>query len=86
MIYRVVATSERQRRPHPQSAGPFKTLIPALVGVFLDDSFVLGIEQSAENLSVEPDSAYEAWTVTRADGMMVVCMPGGTLAVWDAES
>ena len=37
-------------------------------------------------LSVEPDAAYEAWTVTRADGMMVVCMPGGTLAVWDAES
>jgi hypothetical protein len=31
---------------------------------------------------VEPDDAYEAWTIAGPGGQKIVCMPGGELAVW----
>lgn len=34
---------------------------------------------------VEPDEAYEAWTASGPRGMLVVCMPGGELAIWDEK-
>ncbi len=36
-------------------------------------------------LRIEPDEDYEAWTVTGPKGFMVVCMPGGELAIWSAK-
>lgn len=41
--------------------------------------------EDGTRLLVNPDSAYEAWTVTGPDGMMIVCMAGGELAVWSGE-
>ena len=35
---------------------------------------------------VPPDELYEAWQVNADDGSLVVCMPGGELAVWAPES
>lgn len=35
-------------------------------------------------LIAQPDSSYEAWTLTGPNGLMVVCMPGGELARWTA--
>ncbi|MGE2715193.1 DUF6188 family protein [Mycolicibacterium litorale] len=34
------------------------------------------------DLSVDADAAYEAWSVSGPDGALVVCTPGGKLAVW----
>lgn len=39
----------------------------------------------AHRLEVAPDAEYEAWTVTGPDGMLVVCQPGGGLAVWPSR-
>lgn len=33
-------------------------------------------------LCVDADDAYEAWTVSRPDGRLIVCLPGGDLARW----
>ena len=37
-------------------------------------------------LRVTPDPVFEAWTATAPDGLLVVCMPGGPLAVWQPLS
>lgn len=34
------------------------------------------------DLLVAPDADYEAWHVSSPDGALVVCTPGGRLAVW----
>lgn len=36
-------------------------------------------------LTVAVDPDYEAWHVAGPDGSLVVCMPGGQLAIWDAR-
>ncbi|QLY33824.1 DUF6188 family protein [Nocardia huaxiensis] len=41
---------------------------------------------SGQRLVVEPDRFFEAWTVTAPGRYLVVCMPGGELAVWSQES
>jgi hypothetical protein len=33
-------------------------------------------------LSVPANTKYEAWNVSASDGMKIVCMPGGRLAIW----
>jgi len=33
-------------------------------------------------LSVPANAKYEAWNVSASDGMKIVCMPGGRLAIW----
>jgi hypothetical protein len=37
---------------------------------------------SGRELVVGVDAEYEAWNVTGPDGLLVVCLPGGGLAVW----
>ena len=37
-------------------------------------------------LKVAPDPQYEAWTASGPDGMLVVSVPGGDLAVWSPRS
>jgi hypothetical protein len=36
-------------------------------------------------LTVEPDEAYEAWSVSGPGGALVVSTPGGELAIWKSE-
>lgn len=47
----------------------------------LDISFTDG-----HHLTVGPDAEYEAWTLAGPDGQKVVCLPGGDLATWPAET
>jgi hypothetical protein len=42
--------------------------------------------EGGARLTVEPDSAYEAWSVSGPDGALVVSMPGGELAIWKPRS
>jgi hypothetical protein len=48
-------------------------------------TLILGFD-SGTSLRVEPDPDYEAWNITGPRGRMIVCMPGGELAVWSQES
>ncbi|MEZ0095741.1 DUF6188 family protein [Streptacidiphilus sp. EB129] len=34
-------------------------------------------------LMATPDPDYEAWEIVADDGLRVICMPGGELAIWD---
>lgn len=38
------------------------------------------------SIFVEPDAAYEAWSVSGPDGALVVSTPGGKLAIWSAQN
>jgi hypothetical protein len=40
---------------------------------------------SGRMLRVDPDPRYEAWTATGPDGMLIVSLPGGDLAVWPSR-
>jgi len=52
----------------------------------VDDADVLNLVFSnGASIRVEPDEAYQAWTVAGPDGLLVVSMPGGELAVWSPE-
>ncbi|WP_352231348.1 MULTISPECIES: DUF6188 family protein [Paenarthrobacter] len=33
----------------------------------------------------EPESAYESWNLKGPDGLRIVSVPGGELAVWDSR-
>jgi hypothetical protein len=37
-------------------------------------------------LKVDSDPRYEAWTANGPDGMLIVSMPGGNLAVWASRA
>ena len=38
--------------------------------------------RSGSELSVSPDADVESWAVTGPDGVLMVCLAGGELAVW----
>ncbi|BAW05977.1 DUF6188 family protein [Nocardia seriolae] len=66
-------------------------LVAALTGVIVAatvaDNGELRIDlASGHRLVVEPDPYFEAWNVTAPGRYLVVCMPGGELAVWSAET
>jgi hypothetical protein len=42
----------------------------------------LELKIGGATITVPPNDAFEAWTVTGPNGLRVVSMPGGTLAVW----
>jgi len=43
------------------------------------------IFEGGARLTVEPDPAYEAWSVSGPDGALVVSTAGGKLAVWKSQ-
>lgn len=52
-----------------------------------EDSGALRVDFThGARLRIEPDSGFEAWTVAGPNGMKVVCLPGGELAVWSAAA
>ena len=44
------------------------------------------IFEGGARLTVEPDAAYEAWSVSGPDGALVVSTAGGKLAIWKSQS
>ncbi|MGE2736061.1 DUF6188 family protein [Mycolicibacterium vaccae] len=52
-----------------------------------DDSGTLRVRfRNGTQLEVPPDEEYEAWNVSGPNGALVVCMPGGELAIWSGDS
>jgi hypothetical protein len=43
------------------------------------------IFEGGARLTVEPDAAYEAWSVSAPDGALVVSSAGGKLAIWKSQ-
>lgn len=59
-------------------------LLGAVSAADASDDGTLVLVVGSARLEVPPDDDYEAWSLIRADGSRVVCMPGGELAVWSA--
>lgn len=52
-----------------------------------DETGALNISfTDGDRVTVEPDPDYEAWNLAGPDGKKIVCLPGGELATWPAES
>ena len=70
----------------PQSLPGLALLLPLLnedvqsAVVAPDGTLVVSFAAGA--LTCRPGEAYEAWEFRKESGAMVVCMPGGALAIW----
>ena len=72
---------------HPGIAETARELLVGkeIVSVRIDESGRLKVALDAKcTLTVWPDPDYEAWIIVGPDQEMLVCMPGGELAEWDA--
>lgn len=79
--------AQRLDPERPESLGPALPLLRQVIesatvdeGGFLEVVFAKG-----PALRVEPDPNYEAWQSRSSRGAMLICLPGGSLAVWDAH-
>ena len=53
----------------------------------IEDNSTLAVEfDGGYHLKCPPDPDYEAWWVVQENGAMIICMPGGNLAVWGPRS
>jgi hypothetical protein len=83
-----VTTPEASTRCDPglivESAGVEGDLVGQIIDACtVDDAGSLSVTfTSGIRLQVNPDDGFEAWTVSGPEGMLVVCTPGGRLAVW----
>ena len=77
--------------PEEQRDEALQALRP-LVGLTIEDATadtagtLHVLFEGGARLTVEPDPAYEAWSVSGPDGALVVSMPGGELAIWKPQS
>ncbi|MET9491338.1 DUF6188 family protein [Nocardia sp. NPDC006630] len=76
---------------HIAGEAPAEDLAVALDGVIVSaavdsDGTLRMLLDSGAQLAVEPDRYYEAWHVTAPGIYLVVCMPGGELAIWSEKS
>lgn len=67
---------------------PIRQLVGRMVEeATADDAGALHVRFSdGTRLEVPPDEAYEAWNVSGPNGALVVCTPGGKLAVWSGSA
>lgn len=57
-----------------------------IASAIAEESGALALDfEDGTRLRVEPSPRYEAWTMTGPHGRMIVCMPGGELAIWSQE-
>jgi len=68
------------------------TICPAL-GVLHQELKSLEVHKSGileivflngDKIVVNPDPQYEAWTLNGPDDLLMVCMPGGEIAIWSS--
>ncbi|MCB9451589.1 MAG: hypothetical protein H6672_09120 [Anaerolineaceae bacterium] len=52
--------------------------------VFKDGKLVLDFSNEV-TLAASSSVEYEAWQITSSNGLRIVCMPGGELAIWRPE-
>ena len=77
--------------PEEDRDGALQSLRP-LIGHTIEDATADAagalhvIFEGGARLTVEPDPAYEAWSVSDPGGALVVSTPGGKLAIWKPQS
>lgn len=75
----------------PESSNADARPLTDLVGKLVEssetdtDGTLTLIFNNGSILRTEASKSYESWTVAGPDGYKVVCMPGGELAVWQAD-
>lgn len=83
-----VTTPEASKRCDPgmivESADAEGDLVGRIIDACtVDDAGSLSVTfTGGVRLQVDPDDGFEAWTISGPEGMLVVCTPGGKLAVW----
>jgi hypothetical protein len=50
-----------------------------------EDAGRLDIVFAGLTIAVPPDERYEAWQVRADNGLLMVCVPGGDVAIWKPE-
>lgn len=72
----------------PSLLGPVLSITrSAVVSGFADDAGALHLEfTDGSTIDVLPDERYEAWTLAGPDGLLLVSLPGGGLAIWGADA
>jgi hypothetical protein len=70
----------------PEGLGPAFALLHKTVGqAEVGDDKVLELEFSnGAHMCVPPNDKYEAWQLSGPGGLLIICMPGGELAVWQS--
>jgi len=74
-----------------QESGDALQLLRQLVGHTIEEATADAagalhvIFEGGARLTVEPDPAYEAWSVSGPDGALVVSTAGGKLAIWKPQ-
>lgn len=51
-----------------------------------DDAVLIIAFENGKAIEVRPDERYEAWELVSSIGERWICMPGGELAIWSANS
>ena len=82
----IVAANIEQAEPTSiEVLGALRDLLMKPVLSVSDSDGQLDVVFDSLTISVPRDDNYEAWQVRADDGLMIVCVPGGELAVWLPE-
>ena len=81
-------TTRHDPEQHPEELGPVLKLFRRTVeaaSIAADGTLHI---QFSDQMSIRVPSLfdYEAWELHHDDGRMLICMPGGNIAVWSARS
>ncbi|MHB0998638.1 MAG: DUF6188 family protein [Armatimonadota bacterium] len=69
----------------PELIGPITKLLHKTIRsitAFKDGRLSI-VTDDGISLSVFPEVNYESWEISISNGIRIVCMPGGSLAIWD---
>lgn len=80
---RDIVTLDPERQDVAEGLTLFNTEV--LSAVAFKSGVLRVVFNSGRLLKVDPDPQYEAWTATGPDGMLIVSLPGGDLAVWSSR-
>ncbi|WP_327140792.1 DUF6188 family protein [Nocardia sp. NBC_01327] len=87
VLHRTVGPTLHHIAGEPPAADLAAALDGVIVSAAADSGGTLRmLLDSGSHLAVEPDRYYEAWHVTTPGVYLVVCMPGGELAIWSEKS
>ena len=86
-VLKVNGAEQRLSPEQPTALGPAFSIIHKAVDsarVYKDGCLEVNFSDGS-SLFVEPDSEYEAWEIVGRGGLRVVCVPGGSLSIWQRE-
>jgi Family of unknown function (DUF6188) len=75
-------TSTYERGSDVVAASLLSVLGHAVIGFDITGGRLTIIFDGDLQVAVEPDQRYESWQISSEDGLLIVCTPGGELAVW----